>query len=634
MYNKGANHQWCISLFMPGQKNKKKKTNEIFKGIALTVRYMQPYRKDIITLAILGIGMALTDGLTPYLLGRFFDELLKPTSTVVGMYIFPSMMVFLVLWVSLSAVGSILTWRKGISGVRVSEYIFSGYMIEGARKLLSLPLSFHKKEKIGEVAERVNKAGNSIFSVIDSLFIGIAPDVLGVVVGFVIMYLIHPMFATIILTAVVVFAGVLWKYTPVLGELSSDVNKKYRKVYGNYFDAVMNVSTVKQMMAESFEVKKVHDGYRNDASRLFIRVQKGWWNVRLVQYTLVFLSQATIFALSIWFVTNGQLTIGELMMFNGYAAMAFGPFIRMGYVWQQLQTGTIAIAQADEVLSLPSEVYEPEGSDKNAVVRGNIVFDRVGFTYKEKGAKEVLKDITFEVKAGQTVALVGKSGAGKSTLVDLLSGYFFAKKGKVMIDGVDVKKWSLSALRSQVAVVPQEPTLLNDTVFANIKYGNQRATKEEVEKAAKLADAHGFISGFAKGYKQKVGDRGVKLSAGQKQRIAIARAFLRDPKILILDEPTSALDAEAEAAIQKSLETLMKGRTTFIIAHRLSTVRDADLVLVLKEGGIVEKGNHVELLKNKGGLYRHLYDLQNGTRGTTSSVDVEKMVEDATKSKN
>lgn len=327
-------------------------------------------------------------------------------------------------------------------------------------------------------------------------------------------------------------------------------------------------------------------------------------------------------------MSDGRLTIGELMMFNGYAAMAFGPFVRLGYIWRQLQNGTIALVRAEEVFSLDSEVYEPEGSDKDAVVRGDVVFDRVGFTYREKGAKEVLKDITFSVKEGQTVALVGKSGAGKSTLVDLLSGYFFAKKGKVLIDGVDVKKWSLSALRNQVAVVPQEPTLLNDTVFANIKYGNQRATKEEIEKAAKLADAHGFITGFAKGYKQKVGDRGVKLSAGQKQRIAIARAFLRDPKILILDEPTSALDAEAEAAIQKSLETLMKGRTTFIIAHRLSTVRDADLILVLKEGRIVEEGNHTELLKNENGLYRHLHNLQHGTRENTGGMDVEKIMED------
>ncbi|MBC8465180.1 MAG: ABC transporter ATP-binding protein [Parcubacteria group bacterium] len=507
-------------------------------------------------------------------------------------------------------------------------------MIEGARKLLSLPLSFHKREKIGEIVERVNKAGNSVFTIVDNLFIAIVPDVLSIAIGFVIMYAIHPVFATVILTGITIFAAVLWKYTPILGEMSSKMHKGYRTVYGNMFDAMMNVGTVKQMAAESYEVKKVYVGYRKKASRTYIDLQEKWEYVRFIQRTLVFLVQGGIFSLSIYFVSNGQLTLGELVMFNGYAAMAFGPFVRLGYTWQQLQTGTIAIAQADEVLTLDSEVYEPEGSDKGAVVHGDVVFDRVGFTYKEKGSKEVLKDITFEVKAGQTVALVGKSGAGKSTLVDLLSGYFFAKKGKVAIDGVDVKKWSLSALRNQVAVVPQEPTLLNDTVFANIKYGNQKATKEEVEKAAKLADAHGFITGFAKGYKQKVGDRGVKLSAGQKQRVAIARAFLRDPKILILDEPTSALDAEAEAAIQKSLETLMKGRTTFIIAHRLSTVRDADLILVLKEGSIVEQGNHSELLKNKDGLYRHLHDLQNGTRETMNSMDVEKLVEDATKSKN
>ena len=619
---------------MSQQKSKKNKTNEIFKGIALTVRYMQPYKKDIIILSVLGVAMALADGVSPYLLGRFFDELIIPTEVSLGEHVFPALIVFLSLWVVVSVVGNIFSWWKGLKGARVSEHLFSGYMIEGSRKLLSLPLSFHKREKIGEIAERVNKAGNSIFTVVNNLFIGIVPDALSVIVGFSIMYMIHPIFATVILVSVILFAVILLKYTPLLGELSSKMHKGYRKVYGDFFDAVMNVSTVKQMTAESYEVQKVFKGYRRKASRFYIDMQTKWEHVHLTQNTLVFLARAGIFGLSIWFVSDGQLTIGELMMFNGYAGMAFGPFIRLGYVWQQLQTGTVAIAQADEVLSLDPEEYEPERSDKHAVVQGNIVFDRVGFTYKEKGSREVLRDIAFSVKAGQTVALVGKSGAGKSTLVDLLSGYFFARKGKVLIDGVNVKKWSLSALRNQVAVVPQEPTLLNDTVFANIKYGNQKATKEEIEKAAKLADAHGFISDFAKGYNQKVGDRGVKLSAGQKQRIAIARAFLRDPKILILDEPTSALDAEAEEAISASLKKLMKGRTTFIIAHRLSTVRDADLVLVLKEGSIVEQGNHTELLKNEKGLYRHLHDLQNGTRESASGMDVERIMEDVNKNTN
>lgn len=615
---------------MRKSKKRTKKQDETIKGLRIAYRHMLSYRKEVIFLGIIGVFIAVASGVSPYLLGRFFDELVTPTTISIAEYAFPALIVFFLLWLLLSISENLLGWFKGVKGTYVAEHMATSYIIEGEKKLLSLPMSFHKREKVGEIVHRVDRAGDSVASIVDGVFIGVAPDILSILIGFTIMYFVNPVFTSIVFGGVVIFVWMVLIHNPRLGKMQSEASKKYRNVFGDIVDAVTNISVVKQMTAESHEVKKVHDGYRKGASKVLLKRQKYWEKVRFGQESLMLLVRGGILFGSIWFVTDGRLSIGELVMFNAYAGMTFGPFIRLGFMWQRLQSGMVAVAQAEEVLSLDSEVYEPKGSDKNAVVKGDVVFDRVGFTYREKGAREVLKDITFSVNAGQTVALVGKSGAGKSTLVDLISGYFFAK-GKVLIDGVDVKKWSLSALRNQVAVVPQEPTLLNDTVFANIKYGNQRATKEEVEKAAKLADAHGFITGFAKGYRQKVGDRGVKLSAGQKQRIAIARAFLRDPKILILDEPTSALDAEAEEAISASLKKLMKGRTTFIIAHRLSTVRDADLILVLKEGSIVEEGNHTELLKNKNGLYRHLHDLQNGTRESASGMDVEKIMENMNK---
>lgn len=220
-----------------------------------------------------------------------------------------------------------------------------------------------------------------------------------------------------------------------------------------------------------------------------------------------------------------------------------------------------------------------------------------------------MEGLSFRVKPGQTVALVGESGVGKSTVVSLISRYFLPQKGRILIDGRDIKKITLKSLRGQIAVVPQEVVLFHDSVLNNIKYGKIRAKEEEVVRAAKIANAHDFIERLPKKYKSVVGERGVKLSVGQKDRVGIARAVLRNPKILILDEPTSNLDAESEKLVQEALKKIMKGRTTFIIAHRLSTVAQADKILVLEKGRLVQEGTHQELIEQEG-PYQKLYKLQ------------------------
>jgi ABC-type multidrug transport system fused ATPase/permease subunit len=242
-----------------------------------------------------------------------------------------------------------------------------------------------------------------------------------------------------------------------------------------------------------------------------------------------------------------------------------------------------------------------------------VEFKDVHFSYKKKD-NDVLKGISFAVEPGEKIALVGESGVGKSTLVDLVSGYYFATNGQVLIDGRNVKNLDLKFLRSKIAVVPQEVVLFHDTIADNIKYGNFGISDRRMKLAADKSHCLEFIENFPKKWKSVVGERGIKLSVGQKQRVAIARAILRDPKILILDEPTSALDAKSEKIIQASLDKLMENRTTFIIAHRLSTVRKADKILVLDKGEIIESGTHDELVKKKNGAYRQLYELQIGLK--------------------
>ncbi len=268
------------------------------------------------------------------------------------------------------------------------------------------------------------------------------------------------------------------------------------------------------------------------------------------------------------------------------------------------------IARVEKMLDQAPEKYHPENAVILKELRGDIEFKNTSFSYKR--GQKVLDNVSFTVRAGEVVALVGESGVGKSTLIELLSGYYFANTGKVLVDGRDIKRLDLNFLRGSIGVVPQEVVLFNDTVKNSIRYGKFGASEEEVLSAAKEAYADDFIEKFPKKYETVVGERGIKLSVGQKQRIAIARAILRDPKILILDEPTSALDSATERSVTESLEKLMQGRTTFIVAHRLSTVRKADKILVLEAGTIKEAGNHDELMQKEGGAYRHLYEMHIG----------------------
>jgi len=339
-----------------------------------------------------------------------------------------------------------------------------------------------------------------------------------------------------------------------------------------------------------------------------------WSKIDGFQRAVVFIVQGSIFVSAIFLVFRGDMTIGDLVAFNGYALMFLGPLVQIGFSWQLIQNGiSSAAALKEKILIADTEVYEPEDAEPLKGLRGDVEFKNVSFRYDD-GTVDVLKDVSFEVSAGEKVAFVGESGGGKSTIISLLLALYFPTDGSVLIDGKDSRRLKLKEFRSQLAVVPQEIALFNDTAEENIKYGTFKASNKKVQEAAKVAQAHEFIMSLPKGYKTIVGERGVKLSVGQKQRVAVARAVLRDPRILILDEPTSALDSKTEHDLTRALEKLMQGRTTFIIAHRLSTVRKADKIIVLKDGRIAEIGSHSELAERRNGEYRRLYEQHIGLR--------------------
>jgi ABC-type multidrug transport system fused ATPase/permease subunit len=337
-----------------------------------------------------------------------------------------------------------------------------------------------------------------------------------------------------------------------------------------------------------------------------------WARIRFTQRTFVIVTQLGVFLGSVYFVSTGSMSVGDLVALNGYTALVFGPLAQLANNWNTIQNGLTTIHDVQEILSTGPEAYDRPSGITPPQWDGAVVFDRVTFAYPDATDRTVLDDVSFIIKDGQTVAFVGESGVGKSTVTELIGGYYYPTEGEVLVSGVKTTEVPLRALREHIAVVPQEPALFNDTVLNNIRFGREQASDEEVIAAAKQAFAHEFIESFPEKYQQVVGERGVRLSVGQKQRIAIARAILRDPRILILDEPTSALDAKTEAYIAESLKALMKGRTTIVIAHRLSTVRSADNIIVFEQGKVVEQGTHAELLERTAGVYRTLHEHQVG----------------------
>jgi ABC-type transport system involved in Fe-S cluster assembly fused permease/ATPase subunit len=479
------------------------------------------------------------------------------------------------------------------------------------RHVHSLSLRFHLERRTGSLTKIVERGTKSIDMMLYFLLFNIAPTLIELVAICVIFYLKFGaglVAATLVIVAV--YIGFTRKVTDWRAHLQREMNDVDNKAIGRAVDSLLNYETVKYFGAEEREARR-YDQAIAQFTRAAVRneVSLAWLNIGQSLITNVMMAGAMGF--TVWGWSQGRFTPGDVVLVNSLLMQLFRPLDMLGWVYRSIRQGLIDMEAMFDLTDTPAEVVDAPGAAELIVSEGHVRFEEVAFGYEPE--RIILKGVTLDVPAGTSMAVVGPSGAGKSTLARLLYRFYDPTAGRITIDGQDIAAVKQASLRGAIGIVPQDTVLFNDTIGYNIGYGREGAGQAEIEGAAKGAAIDHFIAALPQGYESMVGERGLKLSGGEKQRVAIARTLLKDPPILILDEATSALDSRTEESIQATLDGVARNRTTIVIAHRLSTVVGADQIVVLDAGRVAERGTHAELLA-KGGLYAELWTRQAAER--------------------
>jgi ABC-type transport system involved in Fe-S cluster assembly fused permease/ATPase subunit len=493
--------------------------------------------------------------------------------------------------------------------------------------LHQLSLRFHLDRQTGGLSRAIERGTRAIDTLLRFSLFNIIPTIIEIAMVFVILWLALDISVAIITLATVVIY--IWytmsvtewrlKFRRQMNEADSSANTKA-------IDSLLNFETVKYFGNESHESGRYEVALRS-YEQASVRSYTSLALLNIGQAFIISIGLTLVMLKTGQDIVDGTLTIGAFVMANTYLMQLYQPLNFFGFVYREIKQALIDIEKMLELLDVAQEVPDEPGAPSVDFQGGAVRFEGVNFGYDD--ARPILKDVSFTVPAGKTVAFVGPSGAGKSTISRLLYRFYDVNEGSITVDDQDVRDISQQSLRALIGIVPQDTVLFNDTVYYNIAYGRPGASPAEIEEAARLARIHDFIMSTPDGYETRVGERGLKLSGGEKQRVAIARAILKQPKILVFDEATSALDTATEREIQNNLRELSRGRTTLAIAHRLSTVVDADEIVVLADGRIAERGKHTELLKLDG-VYATMWQRQQEqddaalAAGSTGSLDAEK----------
>jgi len=568
----------------------------------LLKEHIKPYRNHFVLACFFMILAAMATAALPYLLQPVFDDVF--TKADIGLLV-----IFCGAVLVAFIIKGIASYGESVIMTYVGQKIISDIQNRLFSHLMKSDLAFFHSTTSGELLSRFTNDVNMMRNAMANAVLGLGKD------SFTLLFLVAVMFYRDFTLAAVAFIVFPVAILPI-----AKIGRRMRKVTYNTQSELGVLTTQLSQVFQGIRVVKAYGMEKIEADRAESMIKKIFKliyksaRVRSASHPIVEslggVAIISVIAYGGWQVMHHSRTTGEFISFIGAMLLIYEPLKRLSNLNANVQEGLAASSRVFTVIDTPPHIFDPKTPVPLSRAKGRVTFDHVTFRYVD--GKEALSDINLVIDPGQTIALVGSSGAGKSTFINLIPRFYDVTNGSIMIDGEDIRHFSLETLRHQIALVSQEIALFDMSVRDNIAYGSPNATEADIVKAAKAAAADEFIMKLPKGYETFVGENGVKLSGGQRQRLAIARAMLKNAPILLLDEATSALDTDSERQVQSALKVLMKGRTTLMVAHRLSTVVEADIIYVLDNGQIAEKGNHTELL-NHNGIYARLWQAQSQT---------------------
>jgi ATP-binding cassette subfamily B protein len=502
----------------------------------------------------------------------------------------------------------------------VSQRAIRNLALEVFRHLHALSLRYHLERQTGGLSRVIERGTQGMEFLIRFTTFNILPTLFEIALVGIILWRLYDWRYTVVILGVIsgyiAFSVVLseWriKFVRRMNDADTEANAKA-------IDSLLNYETVKYFGNELHEASR-YDVGRRRYEVAAIRSSRTLSLLNIGQGAIIAFGLAAVMVMAGYGVVGGTMTLGDFVAVNAYLLQLYQPLNMLGFAYREIRNALVSMERMFGLLEVPAEIADRPHAKTLAVAGGEIVFDHVDFHYE--GARPILHDVSFRVAPGNSVAIVGSSGAGKSTISRILFRFYDVAAGSVQIDGQDIRDVTQSSLRAAIGVVPQDTVLFNDTIYYNIAYGRPGASREEVEQAARLARIHDFVTSLPLGYESMVGERGLKLSGGEKQRVAIARTILKNPRILLFDEATSALDTRTEQEIQRSLEEVSRGRTALVIAHRLSTIINVDEIVVLDHGRVAERGRHADLLA-RNGLYADMW-----RRQQEADAEAERKVEE------